>query len=290
MRPSNGAAERLLADGLGAKRTRLPPRGRRYGPCAPSSRATCTPTIRLRRSTSPGGDSPSRRGPRPGCLARWPTRWSASNWTASLDGPWPVAPRRRLGRTPGSACCPISTPTASRVSPGIACTRARPTPARAHPGGRGTATGTSARPNSAASRSDSARASAQAPASAGPAYALLRARAATRRDWSASALSRSRSPRLARPAGVASRWLRQARPGARSHGIGAYQEDGAEQLSAQDHTRLISSWHSRTISRPTPGALRPPPSPRSRARLRRPATRRPTGCWQLARRTRAMAR
>jgi hypothetical protein len=43
------------------------------------------------------------------------------NWTASLDGPW-TAPRRRLGRAAGSACCPISTPASSWVSPGIACT------------------------------------------------------------------------------------------------------------------------------------------------------------------------
>jgi hypothetical protein len=82
------------------------------------------------RPSSGGAGSPSRRGPRPGCSARWPARWSASNWTASPDGPWPAAPRRRLGRTAGSACRPISMLTSSRVSPGLACTRARPTPAR----------------------------------------------------------------------------------------------------------------------------------------------------------------
>jgi len=39
-------------------------------------------------------------------------------------------------------------------------------------------------------------------------------------------LSRSRIPRLGRHASVASRWLRQPRPGTHSRGIGAYQEDG----------------------------------------------------------------
>jgi len=39
-------------------------------------------------------------------------------------------------------------------------------------------------------------------------------------------LSSSQAPRLGRPAGVASRWLRQPRPGTHSQGFGAYEEDG----------------------------------------------------------------
>lgn len=39
-------------------------------------------------------------------------------------------------------------------------------------------------------------------------------------------LSSSRTPRLGRPPGVASRWLCQPRPGTRSQGPSAYQEDG----------------------------------------------------------------
>ena len=136
MRPSSGTAGRLLSDRLGAKRDRASARGRRHGPCARLSSATCTPTVRPRRSTSPGGGSPSRRSPRPGCSARWPTRWSASKlsgqpgWTLAGGTATPPGPRR------GPACCPISTPTSSRVSPGIACTGGGRRP-RAHPGGPG---------------------------------------------------------------------------------------------------------------------------------------------------------
>jgi hypothetical protein len=39
-------------------------------------------------------------------------------------------------------------------------------------------------------------------------------------------LSSSQAPRLGRPAGVASRWLRQPRPATHSQGFGAYEEDG----------------------------------------------------------------
>jgi hypothetical protein len=39
-------------------------------------------------------------------------------------------------------------------------------------------------------------------------------------------LSNSQAPRLGRPPGVASRWLRQPRPGAHSQGFGACEEDG----------------------------------------------------------------
>ena len=39
-------------------------------------------------------------------------------------------------------------------------------------------------------------------------------------------LSSSQAPRLGRPPGVASRWLRQPRPGTHSQGFRAYQEDG----------------------------------------------------------------
>jgi hypothetical protein len=122
VRPSSGAAERLLSDRLGAKRDQASARGRRYGPCARLSSATCTPTVRPRRSTSPGGGSPS--AAVRGQAVRHAGRRAGArrNWTASLDGPWPTAPRRRLGRAAGSACCPISTPTSSWVSPGIACT------------------------------------------------------------------------------------------------------------------------------------------------------------------------
>ena len=44
-------------------------------------------------------------------------------------------------------------------------------------------------------------------------------------------LSSSRSPRLGRPTDVASRWLRQPRPGGHSHGSGAYQEEGRKLAS-----------------------------------------------------------
>jgi hypothetical protein len=108
----------------------MPPRGRRYGPCACSSPAACTPTVQSRRSTLSGDGSPSRRRPRPGRSARWPTPWSA--------------PRRRLGRAAGSACCPISTPTSSWVSPGIACTGHGRRP-RAHPAGQARTTGLAGR-------------------------------------------------------------------------------------------------------------------------------------------------
>jgi hypothetical protein len=69
-------------------------------------------------------------GTPPGCSASWPVSWRTSSWTATRDGPSPATPGRRPSRTGESACCPISTPTSSRASPGNGCTPARPPPAR----------------------------------------------------------------------------------------------------------------------------------------------------------------
>jgi hypothetical protein len=57
-------------------------------------------------------------------------RGEASSWTTSLDGSMPTKPRRRPGHTAGSACCPISTSTSSRVSAGNVCTRTATTATR----------------------------------------------------------------------------------------------------------------------------------------------------------------
>jgi len=54
-------------------------------------------------------------------------------WTVAGDT---ATPRRRPGRTAGSACCPTSTRTRSRASPGNGCTPARPRPARSPPRAR----------------------------------------------------------------------------------------------------------------------------------------------------------
>jgi hypothetical protein len=61
-----------------------------------------------------------------------------------------------------------------------------------------------------------------------------------------SRLSSSRPPRLGRPLGVASRWLRQPRPGTHSPGFGAYEEEGGE-LAAAWSGAGDSGW----VTRPT---------------------------------------
>ena len=53
-----------------------------------------------------------------------------SSWTAGRAGPSPATPGRRRSHTGGSACCPTSTRTSSRASPGNGCTPARQPPAR----------------------------------------------------------------------------------------------------------------------------------------------------------------
>jgi hypothetical protein len=65
-----------------------------YGPATPS--------------TSPDG-SASRPGAPSSCSTSWPASWSRSSWTARRTGHWPVIPRRRRGRTGGSACWATST-------------------------------------------------------------------------------------------------------------------------------------------------------------------------------------
>ena len=44
--------------------------------------------------------------------------------------------------------------------------------------------------------------------------------------------SDAQAPLLGRPPGVASRWLRQPRPGTHSQGFRAYEEDGDKQATA----------------------------------------------------------
>jgi hypothetical protein len=77
-------------------------------------------------------------------------------------------------------------------------------------------------------------------------------------------LANSRPPRLGRPPGIASRWLRQPRPGVPSPGVGAYEEVrswGRFARLAQMHARSLPSTHAEAIlavARCAPGKRMPP--------------------------------